>query len=314
MKISGAIAAGALGMALIAAPLVGGQAAESQPQPMNRTELTPPALERADALIETYVQPVAAQPPTPEQQQAIETAMLLLKSEQAMKGQSAIEQFVQIGPAALGELRRLAAGAPAESSTGAGLTADAYAATMAPIIIRRIEAAQRQPLLDELLSLGDGARTALSVKLNENEDELAEAAERIEAATAALAKGAANTTVDAPALAGERKALAEAQAAEKQVLARRDLLMDLQRLMAPRPAAQPPAPPEEQQPQAIPPADVLDIQPISPPTGSLSPENSQDLYLFGDGYDTGVSVNCYSRRGHESREAAQQGGDGRGHR
>ena len=70
---------------------------------------------------------------------------------------------------------------------------------MAPIIIRRIETAQRQPLLDELFSLGDDARAALSVKLNENEDELTEAAERIEAATAALVKAAANTTVDAPA-------------------------------------------------------------------------------------------------------------------
>ncbi len=121
---------------------------------------------------------------------------------------------------------------------------------MAPIIIRRIETAQRQPLLDELLSLGDDARAVLSAKLNDNEDELTEAAERVEAATAALVKAAANTTVDAPALAGERRTLAEAQAAEKQVQARHDLLAELRRLLTPKPPPQPPAPPEEQQPPA----------------------------------------------------------------
>ncbi|MGO8704706.1 MAG: hypothetical protein ACLQVA_12890 [Candidatus Brocadiia bacterium] len=310
--MSGTIAAWALGMALIAARLAGAEAPAAQPQ----SGLTPAALLRADALIETYVQPIAAPAPTAEQKQAIETALRLLKSEQAMKGQSAIERFVAIGPAALGELRRLAAVAPAESSTGAGLTPDQYAATMAPIIIRRIETAQRQPLLDELFSLGDDARAVLSAKLNDNEDELTEAAERVEAATAALVKAAANTTVDAPALAGERRTLAEAQAAEQQVQARHDLLAELRRLLTPKPPPQPPAPPEEQQPPPIPPADVLDIQPISPPEGSYSYDDSQDLYLFGGGFDIGGIVNRYSHRGHESREEAHHGAgdDGRGKR
>ena len=141
---------------------------------------------------------------------------------------------------------------------------------MAPIIIRRIEAAQRQPILDELLSLGDDARAVLALKLNENEAQATAAEARIEAATAALIKASANTTLDAPAAARERKALAEAQAAEKQVEARRDLLIELRRLMAPKPPAPRSRPLRRQeQPQpATPPANVLQIQPISPPTGS----------------------------------------------
>ena len=106
---------------------------------------------------------------------------------------------------------------------------------MAAIIIRRIEAAQRQPILQELLSLGDDARAVLSLKLDENEAAAKAAKSRVEAATAALIKASANTTVDAPAVAGERKALAEAQAAEKQVQARRDMLTELRRLLAPKP-------------------------------------------------------------------------------
>jgi hypothetical protein len=313
MKTSGTIAAWALGMALIVALQARAEGPEAQPPDLRRSDLAPATLQQADALIESYVQPIAEQEPTPQQKRAIESAMKLLKTEQAMKGQSAIERFVEIGPAALGELRRLAAGAPAESSTGEGLTADAYAATMAPIIIRRIETAQRQPILQELISLGDNARAVLSLKLDENEDAAAEAKSNVEAATAALIKAAAGTTVDAPALAGERKALAEAQSAEKQVQARRDMLMELRRLLAPKPPAPPPAPPEEQPQPAIPPADVLDVQPISPPSGTYSYDDSQDLYLFGGGFDIGGVVSRYSHRGHESRESAHRGGgDGRG--
>ena len=131
---------------------------------MNRTDLAPATLRQAAALIEKFAQPVAEQEPTPQQNRAIESAMKLLKSEQAMNGQSAIKRFIAIGPPALRELRRLAATAPAENATGEELTADAYAATMAPIIIRRIEAAQRSRS-DELLSLGDNARAVLALKL-----------------------------------------------------------------------------------------------------------------------------------------------------
>ena len=257
-KISGAMAAWVVGITLIAAQLAGAEASETQPQ-LNRTDLAPAALRHAAELIEKYVQPVAEQEPTPEQKRAIESAMQLLKSEQAMKGQSAIARFIAIGPAALGELRRLAATAPAENLTGEELTADTYAATMAPIIIRRVEAAQRQPLLDELLSLGDDARAVLALKLNENEAQATEAEARIETTTEALIKASANATLDAPAAARERKALAEAQATEKQVEARRLLLIELRGLLALKPPApaQPPAPSAAQPQPATPPADVL---------------------------------------------------------
>ena len=117
-----------------------------------------------------------------------------------MKGQSAIVQFVEIGTAALGELHRLAATAPAENSTGENPTADAYPATMAAIIIRRIETAQRQPILEELISLDEAAHAVLSLKLDENEAAATAAECAVEAATAALIKASANTTIDAPAV------------------------------------------------------------------------------------------------------------------
>ena len=69
---------------------------------MNRTDLAPAALRQAAALIEKYVQPVAEQEPTPQQKRAIESAMKLLKSEQAMKGQSAIERFIADRPGGAG--------------------------------------------------------------------------------------------------------------------------------------------------------------------------------------------------------------------
>ena len=62
---------------------------------------------------------------------------------------------------------------------------------MATIIIRRIETAQRQPILDELLSLGDNARAVLSLKLDKNEAAAKKVQARIDAATAALIKAAA---------------------------------------------------------------------------------------------------------------------------
>jgi hypothetical protein len=282
IKISGAMAACALGLALLAAPQVRAEEPAAQPTPLNRTDLAPAALDQADALIEKYVQPVAEREPTPKQRRAIDSAMKLLKSEQAMKGQSAIERFVGIGPAALGELRRLAAAAPPENATGETPNADAYPATMAAIIIRRIETAQRQPILQELISLDEAAPAVLSLKLDENEAAATAAEERIEAATAALTKALANTPVDAPAVAGEREALTEAQAAEKQVRARHDLLMELKRLLAPKPPAQPPASPEEQPQPATPPANVLDIQPISPPTGTFDFGQS-DTWPYGYG-------------------------------
>jgi hypothetical protein len=216
------------------------------------------------------MQPVAEQEPTPEQKRAIESAMKLLKSQQAMKGQGAIERFVKIGPAALGDLRRLAA-ASAENSAGENPTADAYPATMAAIIIRRIETAQRQPILQDLLSLPDEAHAVLTLKLEENAAAATAAAAHIEAATAALIKAAAGAALDAPAAAGERKALAEAQAAEKQVQARHHMLMELKRLTASKPPAQPPVSPAERPQPPIPPANVLHIQPISPPTAPTGP-------------------------------------------
>ncbi len=137
-------------MALIAPQTAHGEAQETQSPQLNRTDLTPAALQEASALIEKYLQPIAEPAPTVRQKRAIESAIDLLKSEQAMKGQTAIERFVQIGPAALGDLRRLAASAPPENSTGMSPTADVYTTTMAAIIIRRIETAQRQPIVQEL--------------------------------------------------------------------------------------------------------------------------------------------------------------------
>jgi hypothetical protein len=282
IKISGAMAACALGLALIAAPQARAEKPAAQPAQLNRTDLAPAALQQADALIEKCVRPVAEQEPTPKQRRAIDSAMKLLKSEQAMKGRSAIERFVGIGPAALGELRRLAATAPPENATGETPNADAYPATMAAIIIRRIETAQRQPIIQELISLGEAAPAVLPLKLDENAAAATAAESRIEAATAALTKALANTPVDAPAVAGERKALAEAQAAEKQVRARHDILMELKRLLAPKPPAQPSASPEEQPQPATPPANVLDIQPISPPTGT-SNYGQPDTWPYGYG-------------------------------
>jgi hypothetical protein len=248
---------------------------------LNRTDLAPAALQQADDLIEKYAQPVAEPEPTPQQKRAIATALKLLKSEQAMKGQSAIERFLQIGPAALGDLRRLAATAPPENAAGETPTADAYPATMAAIIIRRIEEAQRQAILQDLISLGESARAVLSLKLDENEAAATAAQSRIEEATAALLKASADAAMDASAVAGERKALAEAQAAEKQVQARRDVLMEIRRLLASKPPAQPPASPEEQPQPAAPPANVLQIQPISPPTGSSPLYGPQYMWPYG---------------------------------
>ena len=314
IRISGTMAAWALGMALIAAQQAGAEGPAAQPPVLQRSDLAQAALQQASALIEKYVQPVAEPEPTPKQKRAIESAMKLLKSEQAMKGQSAIERFLQIGAAALGELRRLASTAPAENSTGGDPNADAYPATMAAIIIRRIETAQRQPILQELISLGDSAQAVVSLKLNENEAVATAAKSRIEAATAALIKAAADTALDAPAVATERNALEEAQSAQNQVQARRAMLMELRRLMAPKPPAQPQAPPEEQPQPAIPPADVLNIQPLEPPTSStpyLVMLQSMGGPFDGDNDDTGAVVNVYSQRGAASRGAAHRGG-GRG--
>ena len=44
------------------------------------------------------------------------------------------------------------------------------------------------------------------------------------------------------------------------------MLVELRRLLAPEPPVQPPATPEQQPQPATPPANILDIQPISPPT------------------------------------------------
>ena len=275
IRITGTMAAWALGMALITAQQARAEGPEAQPQ-LNRPDLTPAALRHADALIEKYVQPVAESEPTPQQKRAIESAMKLLKSEQATKGQIAIERFVEIGPAALGELLLLASTAPPENATGENPTADAYPATMAAIIIRRIDTAQRRPILQELISLGDAAHAVLSLKLDENKAAATAAESRIEAATAGLTETSANTPLDAVAAAGERKAVAEAEAEAKQVQARYDMLMELRRLMTPKP----PASSEEQPQPAIPPANVLGIQPISPPTGPWPSTGTPDVLPY----------------------------------
>jgi len=316
------LAAWAFGMSLAAAQQAVAPAPAAQPPDLSRSDLTPAALQQAAALIEKYVQPVAEPEPTPQQKQSIESAMKLLKSEQALKGEAAIARFLQIGPAAIGDLRRLAANAPAGNPTGGNSSADAYAATMATIIINRIVTAQRQPILQELISLGDEAQAVLALKLNENEDAAAAAGARVQAATEALVKAAAGTALDAPAVAGERTALAEAQAVQTQVQARRVMLLELRRLMAPKlPPAQPAASPEEQPSPAIPPADVLNIQPIEPPmAGSPYWDQSLGVGPFSDdtdsgggGFDTVNIVNVYSQRGAASRWAAHRGdGDGGG--
>ena len=234
-KVTGTLGVWLLGLALVSAQLARAETPEAQPPQLNRTDLTPAALQQASALIEKYLQPIPEPAPTPEEKQAIKSAMDLLQSEQAMKGQAAIERFVKIGPAALGDLRRLAATAPTESSTGENPTADAYPATMAAIIMRRIETAQRRPILQELISLGDDARAVLSLKIDENDAAMTAAESRIEAATAALIKGSSGSTVDASAVAAERKALMEAEASENPLRARRDKLMEIRRLMAIKP-------------------------------------------------------------------------------
>ncbi len=315
VRISGIVAAWTFGISLAAAQQAVAPAA--QPPDLRRSDLAPAALQQSDALIEKYVQPVAEPQPTPPQKQSIESAMKLLKSEEALKGQSAIARFLQIGPAAIGDLRRLAATAPAGNPAGGNSSADAYAATMATIIINRIVAAQRQPILQELISLGDEAQTVLALKLSENEDAATAADSRVQAATEALIKASAGATLDAPAVAGERQALAEAQAAQTQVQARRGMLMELKRLTAPRPPpAQPQVTPEEQPPPAIPPANVLDIQPIGPEM-EPSPYWDQSLGVgpFSDDTDSGGGdfdsvnvVNVYSQRGAASRWAAYRGG------
>ena len=79
-KISGAMAAWALGLALIAAQQARAEGPEEHPPQLNRTDVAPTALQRADALIEMYLRPVAEQEPTPQQQRAIQSAMKLLWS------------------------------------------------------------------------------------------------------------------------------------------------------------------------------------------------------------------------------------------
>jgi hypothetical protein len=268
-RIAGAVGVWVLGVALISPQLARAETPGAQSPQLNRTDLTPAALQQASALIEKYLLPIAEPAPTPEQKQAIKSAMDLLHSEQAMKGQAAIERFVKIGPAALGDLRRLVSTAPAESSTGESSTTDAYPATMAAIIMRRIERAQRQPILLELISLGDDARAVLSLKIDENDAAMTAAESRIEAATAALIQGSGGSTVDASAVAAERKALMEAEASDNQLRERRDKLMEIRRLMVIKPTEpQPTAVAEKQSQPTIPPANVLGIQPMSPqPTG-----------------------------------------------
>jgi uncharacterized membrane protein len=122
----------------------------------------------------------------------------------------------------------------------------------------------------------------------------------------------------------QRQALAEAQAAENQVQARHLMLMELRRLMAPKPPAQPqiaateqPQPQPAQQSPAIPPADVQNIQPLAPQTDSstaytqspITPQpGSSNTYQWGDQAIFGNSnmvnggvVNLYSQRGAASR-------------
>jgi hypothetical protein len=321
IKIGGATAACALGLALIVPQFACAETAAAQPSGLNRTDLRPAALRQASALIEQYVQPIAELQPTSQQKRAIESAMKLLESDRTMKQQYAIEQLVKIGPAALGDLRGLAASAPPEHATAETPAGDAYPATIAGIVIRRIEAAQRQPIIEQLISLGDEARVVLSQKLEENRAAVTKAKADVEAATAALVKASANTTLDASATAGERRALSEAQAAQKQAEARQGLLLEISRLTAAKPPVEPPARPQEPSQPPTPPADVLAIEPISspmsPPTGSFESagaqvdsfySDSQDMYLFGGGFETWANVHDYSRRGFESRGAAQLGG------
>ena len=311
-KISGIMSACALGVALTAAPHAPAEAPGAQPPDLSQTNPAMATLQQADWLIEKYVQPVIEQQPTPEETQAIQTAVKLLESGQGTKEQSAIEQFVEIGPPALGELRRLAA-APPDNSVGGNPTA-----MLAAITIRRIEALARRLLLEQLLCLGDSARAVLYEKLSENSAAADAAGSEVEAATAALVKASANATLDSPAVAQQRKALAEAQTREKEVRARRALLLELNLLLNSRPPA-PPTPPQAQAqaPEEQPPtpsADVLNIQPISPPMisppmGAYSSEDeSQPPEFFGGGFETGNMVNRYSHRGAESRRMGHADG------
>jgi hypothetical protein len=263
IKLRGAMAAWALGMLLAAAQFAWAEGRQSQPSPSRPNDFTPAALQQASALIEKYVRPIGEPAPTPAQERAIESAIKLLKSGQAAKERYAIERFLEIGPAALRDLGELAASARREQATGDTAAGTAYPAMMAASIIRRIEAAQHQPILEELLSLSDEANAVLLSKLRQTAAAVMDAEERLVAATTALNKASANTALDAAAVAGERKALAEAQAAEKQILARQDMLMKLKRLMAPKPSAQSLAPTEKPPRPATPPADVMRIQPIS---------------------------------------------------
>jgi hypothetical protein len=282
-NISGTMTALVLGLALFGAQRAQAATPEAQPVQLKGADLSPAALQQAEALIEEYVQPIPELAPTPVQQRAIDAAMKLLKSEQATKGQSAIQRFLQVGQAALGELRRLAATAPTEDTTGDASTADAYPATMATIIIRRIETAERQPILDELISLGDNARAVLSLKLDKNEAAAKKVQARIDAATAALIRAATNVTLDSPAVATERDTLAVAQAAQKRVRARHEMLVELRRLLAPKPPVQVAASPQEEPAPATPPASVFDIQPISPPTGVFS-YSEPYVWPYGPGW------------------------------
>lgn len=205
VKISGAMAACALGIALIAGRHVRADAPDAQSPDVSQARPAQSALQQANALIEQYVQPVAEQEPTGRQKQAIASAIRQLESEQAANGQNAIKQFVAMGPVALGDLRRLATTAPPENSTGENTIAETYPATMAAIIIRRIETAYREPILDQLISVGGDAHIALMRKLSESAAATTAAASNVEAATAALIKASAGTTPDAPALAPSAK-------------------------------------------------------------------------------------------------------------
>jgi hypothetical protein len=132
-----------------------------------------------------------------------------------------------------------------------------------------------------LTSIGDDATAVFSLKLAENEEAMTAADARVDAATAALIKASANTTLDAPPLAGERKALANAQVTLKQLQTRHDMLVELKRQMAPKPPAPPPAAPEEQPQPSASQANILNIQPISPITGSTS--NYPDMWPYNPG-------------------------------
>jgi hypothetical protein len=266
IKLRGATAAWALGTVLVAAQFARAEGPQSQPSPPRPNDFTPAALQQAGALIEKYVRPIGEPAPTLAQKRAIESAIILLKSGQGAKEKYAIERFLEIGPAALRDLGELAASARREQPTGDTAAGASYSAIMAAIIIQRIEAAQRQPILEELLPLSDEANAVLLSKLRQTAAAAMNAEERLVVATAALNKASANTALDAPAVAGERKALAEAQAAEKQILARQDMLIKLKRLIAPKPFPASPAPTAPTQPPPQPatlPADVMGIQTIS---------------------------------------------------